>query len=67
MPARELAKQCLETAATVAGELGCEFELDHVNVILEQGSGADLQREVHASRGMGGLLSYLAAETASLH
>jgi glutamate---cysteine ligase / carboxylate-amine ligase len=67
VPARELAKQCLETAATVAGELGCEPELDNVNLILAQGSGADLQREVHANRGMEGLLAYLAAETASLH
>lgn len=34
--ARELAERTTELAATVAGELGCERELGHVAVILEQ-------------------------------
>jgi glutamate---cysteine ligase / carboxylate-amine ligase len=67
MPARELGAECLETAATVAGELGCEEELRFVEVMLEEGSGADLQRRVHAERGMEGLLAYLVTETGRLH
>ena len=66
VPARELAKQCLETASAVAAELDCEPELAHVAVMLEQGSGADLQLRVHADRGMQGLLDYLVSETARL-
>jgi glutamate---cysteine ligase / carboxylate-amine ligase len=65
-PARELARECLELAGAVAGELGCEAELAHVEVILEQGSGADLQRQVHAEEGMRGLLAYLVSETSRL-
>lgn len=65
-PARELAQECVQTAATVAGELGCEAELAHVGVILEQGSGADLQRQIHGEEGMDGLLAYLVRETARL-
>ena len=66
VPARTLAGRTLELAGEVAGELGCERELEHVELILEQGSGADLQRRVHAARGMGGLLAHLADETARL-
>jgi carboxylate-amine ligase len=64
IPARELAKRCLESAAAVAGELDCEEELSHVEVILEAGSGADLQRRAHADGGMESLLAYLVTETA---
>jgi hypothetical protein len=53
-------------AATVAGELGCESELGYVDTILDEGSGADLQRSVHRSEGMDGLLTYLRRETARL-
>ena len=66
VPARELARRSLETAYTVAAEFGCESELDHIAVILETGSGAGLQRQVHAEHGMRGLLAYLADETARL-
>ena len=66
LPARELAARTLEHAGEVAGELGCESELEYVEVMLEQGCGADLQRGVHASRGMGELLAHLADETARL-
>jgi carboxylate-amine ligase len=65
-PAREVGRESVELAGTVAGELGCETELSHVDVILEQGSGADLQRQVHAREGMRGLLAYLVAETGRL-
>jgi len=67
VPARDLGAQCLEAAATVASELACEEELRYVAVILEEGSGADLQRRVHAELGMEGLLAYLVSETARLH
>ena len=66
VPARTLAARTLELAGEVAGELGCDRELAHVELILEQGSGADLQRRVHAARGMPGLLAHLADETARL-
>jgi glutamate---cysteine ligase / carboxylate-amine ligase len=64
VPAKELARGCLDLAAEVAGELGCEAELAQVETILEEGAGADLQRLVHAESGMDGLLEYLVAETA---
>src|SRR3954447_22972834 len=67
VPARELGAECLETAATAAVELGCEEELRYVAVMLEEGSGADLQRRVHGESGMDGLLTYLVTETARLH
>jgi carboxylate-amine ligase len=63
VPARELCKRVLDEAVMAAGELNCERELDHIHVILEEGSGADLQRQVHAASGMDGLLSYLVEET----
>jgi carboxylate-amine ligase len=66
VPARELGRECLEAAATVAGELECEQELDGIRAILEEGSGADLQRGVHSAGGMGRLLDYLVAETSRL-
>jgi carboxylate-amine ligase len=67
LPARELAKRCLDEAGEYAAELGCEAELGHVAVMLEEGSGAELQLEVHAERGMQGLLHYLVAETSLLY
>jgi carboxylate-amine ligase len=66
MPARDLGRKCLETAGAVAQELGCERELEYIAVILEEGSGADLQRQVHAAAGMEGLLNFLVEETARL-
>jgi carboxylate-amine ligase len=66
VPARDLARQRVEEAATVAGELGCESELQTVELILEEGCGADVQRRVYESRGMQGVLDHLIAESASL-
>jgi glutamate---cysteine ligase / carboxylate-amine ligase len=66
IPARELARRALETASAVAGELDCERELEHVEVILEEGCGAEVQRRVHAATGMEGLLEFLVRETARL-
>jgi len=65
-PARELGRRCVDAAGRVAGELGCEAELEYVLTMLEEGSGADLQRRVHAERGMPGLLAHLVSETARL-
>jgi len=59
VPARELARRTLESAAEVAPELGCVDELGEVWRILERGTGADIQREVYAERGMEGLLDFL--------
>jgi carboxylate-amine ligase len=64
--ARDLGRACLEKAMAFAPELGCEGELRYVATMLEEGSGADLQRRAHADGGMEALLSYLLAETARL-
>jgi carboxylate-amine ligase len=66
LPAPEMARRSLEVAAPVAAELGCERELGHIERILDEGCGADVQRRVHEERGMPGLLDYLVAETARL-
>jgi carboxylate-amine ligase len=62
--AGELARACLLAAGTVAGELGCEAQLEYVDVMLEEGCGAAVQRRVHGERGMPGLLAFLVDETA---
>ncbi len=67
VPARDLGRKCLETVDSAAQELGCERELEYIAVILEEGSGADLQRQVHAAAGMEGLLDFLVDETARLN
>ena len=64
LPARELARCCVELASEVAGELGCEAELAEVEVILETGNGADQQRADFEAGGMDGLLRNLAERTA---
>jgi glutamate---cysteine ligase / carboxylate-amine ligase len=64
VPAQDLARESLEEVASVAGELGCESELAELETILEDGSGADVQRQVHTREGMEGLLSFLERETA---
>jgi glutamate---cysteine ligase / carboxylate-amine ligase len=66
VPARDLGRTCLAEAADVAVELGCESELAYVDTIIEQGSGADLQRSIHRREGMDGLLNYLVRESARL-
>jgi carboxylate-amine ligase len=65
-PARALAEETLELAATVAGELGCRRELAYLGVILHEGCGAEVQRQVHAKHGIEGLLEFLVEETARL-
>jgi glutamate---cysteine ligase / carboxylate-amine ligase len=64
--ARELGRECLDTASIAAEKLGCERELEYIAVMLEEGSGADLQRRVHAEAGMEGLLDFLVEESARL-
>jgi glutamate---cysteine ligase / carboxylate-amine ligase len=66
VPARDLARECVAEAATVAADLDCEADLGHVETILKEGCGADLQRSVHRQDGMAGLLAYLVRETARL-
>jgi carboxylate-amine ligase len=62
--ARALSATVLDEAATVAGEFDCAQELGHVEAMLHQGSGADLQRRVYAADGMEALLEYLVRQTA---
>jgi carboxylate-amine ligase len=64
--ARELGRECLERAGIAAEKLGCERELEYIATMLEEGSGADLQRRVHAEAGMEGLLDFLVQESARL-
>jgi glutamate---cysteine ligase / carboxylate-amine ligase len=64
VPARDLGRRCVDAAGEAAGGLDCERELEHVLAIIEDGSGADLQRRVHAAEGMSGLLDYLVRESA---
>ena len=64
VPARDLAYRCLEDAAAFAGELRCERELAYVEVMLRQGTGADLQREAFAGGGMEALLAFLGQRSA---
>jgi glutamate---cysteine ligase / carboxylate-amine ligase len=64
VPARDLALQCMAEAAGVASELGCADELAQLETILDEGSGADIQRRVHRDEGMEGLVSFLVRETA---
>jgi carboxylate-amine ligase len=66
VPAAELAAKTLELAAGAADELGCREELERVEAMLDEGCGADLQRRVHAERGMEGLLEFLVSESARL-
>jgi carboxylate-amine ligase len=66
-PARALGSLTLDEAATVAGEFDCEAELGAVQAILDEGSGAELQRRIYANEGMEGLLTYLVRETAEPH
>jgi carboxylate-amine ligase len=61
-PARELAYATLRAALPYARELGCEAELELVEEIIKTGNGADLQRRVHAERGMNGLLEWLVTQ-----
>ena len=52
------------SAASVAAELGCEYELANVETMLSEGTGADLQRRAFAEGGMDGLLTFLIETTA---
>ena len=64
--ARDLGRESLELAATRADELGCAAELAYIETMIERGSGAAIQRAVHAERGIDGLLEFLAEETSRL-
>jgi len=66
VPARELAARAIQTASPVAGELECERELAHIETILAEGTGADLQRKVFQQGGMDGMLEFLETRTADL-
>jgi carboxylate-amine ligase len=64
VPARDLARACLDACADHAGELDCEEELAYVEVMVRRGSGADLQREAFAKGGMEDLLEFLVRQSA---
>jgi carboxylate-amine ligase len=65
VPARDLARRCLEAAADWAAELGCEGEMAHIERLLESGNGAEQQRAVFAEEGMAGLLEFLETHSAA--
>lgn len=62
-PIREVGADALDVARPYAHDLGGEDALEEVERILREGGGADRMREAHATGGMRGLLSSLAAET----
>ena len=62
--ARELALRRLDEAAEMARELDCEPDLAGIRRILDEGTGAERQRRVHAERGMDGLLADLSETSA---
>ena len=64
LPASELAARTLERARSVAAELDSEAELDHIETIIAEGTGADVQRRVKEEAGMPGLLRFLMDATA---
>lgn len=66
LPARELAAETLLRAAGFAGELGCADDLAYVETILEEGCGADVQRQVFAEHGEEGLLAFLVERTSGV-
>ena len=66
VPARELARRAVEEASECAEELGCERELSGIELILEEGNGAELQRRAFDEGGMDGLLEFLARESETL-
>jgi glutamate---cysteine ligase / carboxylate-amine ligase len=66
VPAQDLGRRTLETAATAADELGCGSELEYVTTMLETGPGADLQRRAHDRGGMPAVLAFLVEETGRL-
>ena len=65
-PARDLARRCLEEVSDCAEELGCEHELSGIELILDEGNGAELQRRAFSDGGMDGLLEFLARESAKV-
>lgn len=66
VPARDLGRECLAEVGVIAGELDCEDELADVETMLDEGCGADLQRNIHRREGMAGLLAFLVTQTARL-
>lgn len=64
LPAEELATRTLERARSVAAELDCAPELNHIETMIEEGTGADVQRRVKEQEGMDGLLEFLMRATA---
>jgi len=63
-PLREVAAETVDRLRPHARQVAADGALEEVERLLE-GGGADRQRAAHANGGMSGLLSHLAAETAS--
>jgi carboxylate-amine ligase len=64
-PVGELLDEALSLVSGVAGELGCEAELEGIRRVYEQGGGAGRQRAAHAIGGMRALLREIGAVTAA--
>lgn len=62
-PALDVARGTLEEARPYAADLGGEGILEEIDRILIDGNGADRQRQVHAERGIEGVLRDLAERT----
>jgi carboxylate-amine ligase len=63
-PARAAVRELIERCSDAATELGCARELEHVEAILERGSGAEEQLEVYEeTESLLAVAEWLAAET----
>jgi carboxylate-amine ligase len=63
-PARAAVRELIERCGDAATELGCARELEHVEAILERGSGAEEQLEVYEeTESLLAVAEWLAAET----
>jgi carboxylate-amine ligase len=66
VPMRDLAVELLEFVDDVVDELGSRAAVDHVRVILDEGTSADRQRRAHRERGsLAAVVDHLCAETAA--
>ena len=65
IPAREAARDLVETLGPVSQDLGCEAELEGILEIVEGGGGAEEQRRVFADRGsLEDVVRHLVSKTA---
>jgi carboxylate-amine ligase len=64
LPARDLIRELLEFVDDVVDDLGSRSEIEYINTILENGSGADRQLKVyHETQSIQAVVQYIQHET----